>query len=76
MSVAQWTVVLMATGGGLTWATFIARLLWLFRGKWDDTNATLAGLKDKIAELAARDAAMERKLDQHLTWHGRRNLDR
>lgn len=73
MTAAQWTVVLMAAGGGLTWATFVARLLWNFRGKWDETNSTLTGMRDKIAELAARDAQLERRLERHLSWHERRD---
>jgi hypothetical protein len=59
----------MATGGGLTWATFVANLLWNFRGKWDDTNAQLAGLSRQIAELAKRDNAIEQRLERHLDWH-------
>ena len=74
MSTAQWTVVLMATGGGLTWATFIAGLLWKFRGKWDETNLTLQGMRDKITDLAEYDRKLEGRLESHLAWHTRRQI--
>ena len=64
MTTGWWTVVLMGVGGTLTWASFIAKLLWDFRGKWDETNA-------KLADLAGRDLLIEQKLDLHLAWHDR-----
>lgn len=58
-----WVAALVAAVGlGVGWLTFIARLLWTFRGKWDETNAQL----DK---LASRDALIEQKLDLHIAWH-------
>jgi len=71
MSTAQWTLVLTAAGGSLTWATFVARLLWIFRGRWDETNSTLSTLKDRITDLHSRDTAIEQRLERHLEWHDR-----
>ena len=71
MDAAWWTVSIMGGTALAGWCTFIARLLWNFRGKWDETNAALTGLRDKISALAERDAAIEMRLERHLDWHDR-----
>lgn len=46
------------------WLTFVAKLLWDFRGRWDDTNS-------KLEVLAGQDKLIEQKLDLHIAWHDR-----
>ena len=61
---AWWAVILTVLGGAAAWAGVIVRVLWTFRGKWDETNATLA-------TLAAQDKRLEDELRRHLDWHER-----
>ena len=52
-----------------TWATLMIRLMWQFRGKWDDTNGALRRMTEQIADLTARDRDLETRLQSHLDWH-------
>jgi len=69
MSAAVWSVVISGISGALAWCTFVAKLLWNFRGNWDQTNSTLVQLKDQISRLGETDRALEQRLERHLTWH-------
>jgi hypothetical protein len=69
MNSAWWSVGIIGAGGVMTWATMIIKLMWNFRGKWDDTNAQLAALANQVAALGNRDNAIEQRLERHLDWH-------
>ena len=69
-SPAVWVPLTIAFGtGACTWATLMIRLMWQFRGKWDDTNSSLARMTDQIRDLTTRDATLEDRLQRHLDWH-------
>ena len=70
MSPAVWVPFAVAfLTAACTWATLMIRLMWQFRGKWDDTNGQLTRMTERITELANRDQLIEHKLQQHLDWH-------
>jgi hypothetical protein len=69
-SPAVWAPVAAAvTGGFITWASMIIRLMWQFRGKWDYSNAQLERMAEKISDLTVRDERLEQRLQSHLDWH-------
>jgi hypothetical protein len=71
MSAIGWASFLIGGGGALGWATFIARILWGFRGRWDATNGELRSLQDEMKRSALERSRIEHRLDRHLDWHDR-----
>ena len=69
MSAAWAGVAISGIGGFLAWCSFVARLLWNFRGNWDKTNSTLQQMAGQISRLAETDKALEQQLQRHLDCH-------
>ena len=61
-------VIAFVTWSG-AWAAFIVRLMWRFRGKWDDASSQLNQMSRQLRDLNNRAAQIEKRLQQHLDWH-------
>lgn len=54
---------------GIVW---LGRMLWVIRGSWDETNAELRRLVDRVSHMDSRYERLETRVERHEQWHADR----
>ena len=72
MNATEWTLILTGVGGALTWASYIARIMWGFKSKWDETLSRLGNMDSRLTSLSEHVQHTDQRLERHLDWHDQR----